>query len=333
MTEGGAEVRQVPESLYLWRMIPTSTAADPDSKPYARINGVRACQNHFDRIGLRATVRESRYPGLYLIDRQPQPGSLASIIIPTRGTAAAVHGRPSEPLVLGAIRSMLEPEPATPLEVVVVYDLAADLGYLQELRRMLGFRLRLVPYDKPFNFSEKVNLGAAEASGDILVFANDDLEITSPSWLDTLTALVQQPDVGAAGALLFFEDGSIQHAGHTYINGDPTHAYLGSTNDVGYFGDLLLEHEVVGVTAALLACRRDVFDEVGGFSMHLPGNYNDVDFNLKVRDAGYRIVLSPRVTAWHFESKTRDATVKPEEVATLRARWLPRLMTDPYHRV
>jgi hypothetical protein len=333
VTEGGRGVLQVPESLYLWRMIPTSTAADPDSKPYARVNGVRACQDHFDRRGLRAVVKESEYPGLYLIDRTPQPGSSASVIIPTRGTKASLHGRNAEALVVNAVRSMLAHPQQIASEYVVVYDVAADQRYLRDLRALLQDRLVLVPYDKPFNFSEKCNLGAVHASGDVLVFANDDLEIISPRWLDQLTALVQQPDVGAAGALLYFEDGSIQHAGHTFVRGSPTHAYLGERTDVGYFGDVLLEHEVAGVTAALIACRTPVFKEVGGFTLNLPGNYNDVDFNLKIRHAGYRIVLSPRVTAWHYESRTRDATVLPRETKFLRARWEPQLRGDPYRRV
>lgn len=330
LTETGRPVRHVPEVLYKWRMIPTSTSVDPDSKPYARLAGVQAVQDHCDRIGMDAVVRESEYPGFYLLDRTPSPDAKVSVVIPTRGTQATVFGQ-HRTLVVDAVRTMLENTDMS-FEVVVVADEPLTAPYLQQLHGMLGHRLVIEPYRKPFNFSEKVNLGALRASGDILVFANDDLEIITPRWLEQLTALAEQPDVGLAGALLLFEDGSVQHGGHVYHRGEAGHAHFGDRTKTGYFGDLVVDHEASGATAALVACRRSVWEEVGGFTMHLPGNFNDVDYCLKIRRLGYRIVVACSVRAWHFESKTRNPTVKAEEIGFLRQRWGAELAQERYAR-
>lgn len=332
VTESGRPVRHVAEPLYQWRSIPTSTAFDPDSKPYARTAGVRAVQAHLDRIGMTATVRESPYPGFYLLDRTPSPDVRVSIVIPTRGTEAEIFGE-HRILAVEAVRSMLDSSPDLPFEVVIVADEPLNAPYLSELRQMLGPRLTVVPYRKPFNFSEKVNLGALRASGDVIVFANDDLQIITPRFLEQLVSLAEQDDVGLVGALLFFEDGTVQHAGHIYHRGDAGHAHFGGRMETGgYYGDLVIDHEASGATAALVACRREVWQEAGGFTMHLPGNFNDVDFCLKIRGLGYRIVVASSVHAWHFESKSRNPTVKAEEVHFLRGRWSAGLAEERYMR-
>lgn len=333
VVERGAPVAHIPRVLYLWRMHPDSTAQNPSSKPAAVVAGVRAVQDHLDRTGVRGMVAPTEYPGFYRVDRIPRPGSLATIVIPTRGGRGEAFGA-DRCFVVEAVRSIESHTYLTDHEYVVVADRGrwVDEGYLHELREIAGDRLRVVPYARPFNFSEKVNLGALHARGDMLVVLNDDIEVLTPGWLDQLVAIAQQDDVGAVGCLLRFDDGTLQHGGHLYGGGEATHAYLGSADPTGAFGDLLLDRETSGVTAACLVQRRDVWWQVGGFTETLPANFNDVDYCMKITEAGYRIVTAGSVELLHFESRTRNSRVKAFEVRRLRARWGWKLDVDPYSR-
>ena len=146
-----------------------------------------------------------------------------------------------------------------------------------------------------------------------------------------MLALAQADDVGMVGAKLLFEDGTLQHGGHVY-SGMPMHLYLGRAgDDPGPMGMLAIEREVSGVTAACALVKASVFDAVGGFTPTMAVNYNDVDFSLKIRRAGYRILWTPHAVLYHFESKTRENVVTPAEVDVLRRRWDYELHHDPYH--
>ncbi|MEI2653991.1 MAG: hypothetical protein V9G12_17920 [Microthrixaceae bacterium] len=151
-------------------------------------------------------------------------------------------------------------------------------------------------------------------------------------WLDTLVGFLRESDVGAAGCHLLFEDGRLQHGGHVHLNGAPGHLMFGQAPDsLKNRLALWLDREVAGVTAACLLTRASTFAEVGGFSPEFPNNYNDVDFSLKLRAAGYRIVVTPHARLYHFESISRDATVTDLEMRRLQDRWYPELRRDPYY--
>jgi GT2 family glycosyltransferase len=189
----------------------------------------------------------------------------------------------------------------------------------------------LVWYDRPFNFSEKVNLGAAHATGDLLLLLNDDVEVESPDFIETMIGLIQEDDVAMVGAKLLFADGRLQHAGHVY-NGDPYHAYFGYPADhLGACSILACQRETSGVTAACALVKMSVWNEVGGMTPDLAGNFNDVDFSLKIRARGYRILWTPYAVLYHFESMTRDPYVSPEELRVIRDRWATPLRNDPYY--
>jgi len=201
------------------------------------------------------------------------------------------------------------------------------------LERMLGDRLTLVWYDKKFNFSEKCNLGAAHAKGELLLFLNDDMEAITPDFLSTLVPLALEQGIGMVGAKLYFSDGTLQHAGHVYNNG-PYHAmFKWSGLELGPSAMLVVQRECIGVTAACAIVRAEVFDEVGGFTPILHANFNDVDFSLKIRNAGYRIVWTPHVEMYHFESQTRDPTPTEYEHSMLNHRWGDKMNGDPYYNI
>jgi GT2 family glycosyltransferase len=191
----------------------------------------------------------------------------------------------------------------------------------------------VVPFSGAFNFSAKINSGVVAAAGDLLLLLNDDVEILAPDWIETMVALAVADDVGMVGAKLLYEDGTVQHLGHLYERGDVTHVAAGAPADwPGPVGDLLVEREVSGVTAACALLRRSVYEEVGGMSGALPINFNDVDLSLKITGAGYRILVTPFAVLHHFESKSRERSVASHEVLALRRRWDHRLVVDPFWR-
>jgi GT2 family glycosyltransferase len=321
LSETGKAIIHIPHVLYHWRISETSTAFDPNSKPYAAIAGVKAVQEHLNRIGISGQVESVKnFAGFYEIKRTPTAHQKVSIIIPTRGSSAVIRGR-NLVLVNHLVESIAQRPQHSLAEIVLVVDRDSDQDYVKRIKEITNVHVEVVEFDPPFNFSAKVNLGINSANSDLVLLLNDDIELISTNWLDPLTAIMNQEDVAAVGPLLFFEDETIQHGGHYYAKGGATHRYLGEKFKPGYFGDLLIEHEVSGLTGAFIMFRKNDWERVGGWSEDLPNNFNDVDFCLKLRSLGKRMVFSPRVEAFHFESKTREANVQQWEVVELLERW------------
>ena len=329
VTEQARKVVHIPEVLYSWRVVPGSAAGDVNAKPYARDAGRRAVQAHLDRCGIPGRVSISDVPGCYRVERDPDLALLVSVVIPTRGGTGLVWGQ-RRCFVVDAVKSIIAKAGIDRFEVVVVFDPQTPKAVLEELREVAGDRLLLVPFDEPFNFSAKCNVGFLASSGDVIALLNDDLEVISDGFLGQLIAPLSERDVGMTGAHLLYGDSTVQHAGHAYVAGHYAHALQGTPqDDPGPFGILRINREVSGLTAACVALRREVYEEVGGFWEELPGSFNDVDFSFKIRAAGYRLVWLADVRLYHFESRTRDKTVQPYEHELILSRWgLPE--QDPY---
>ncbi|MBC7591453.1 MAG: glycosyltransferase [Salinibacterium sp.] len=300
--------------------------AEPSSGSIAADPGV--VSRHLDKIGVENSI-ELVHGSLRV--RYPVAGEpLVSLIIPTRGSSALIGGRSSK-LIVDAVRGIVERSTYQAFELVIVADDATPQHVIDALILVAGDRLRLVRWSREFNFSAKMNRGAIFARGEYLIMLNDDVEVISPGWIETMLGLAQQHDVGLVGTLLLFEDGTVQHGGHLYSASWAGHSALGweaSRDD--RIGSMHVDREVSGVTAACAMVRADTFWEVGGFSLEFAGNYNDVDLSLKVAATGRRNVWTPHARLFHFESKTRVAAVLPEELEALRARWGTRLLSDPY---
>ncbi len=331
VTERARKIVHINEVLYDWRILPSSVLAGEDVKPYAYEAALRALADHVERVGIDGVPEELVRRGHFRVRRTIRERPLVSVIIPTRGSVGRAWGV-ERTMVVDAVRSVIERSTWQHFEIVVVADSVTPHSVLDELGVIAGDRLRIVEWDRPFNFSAKCNLGAAVARGDTLVFLNDDTEVITPDWIETLCGFSREPDVGAVGCHLLFEDGRLQHGGHVHLGGNPGHLMFGqsATSERNRMA-LWLDREVAGVTAAAMMMRRDVFDEVGGFSPAFPNNYNDVDLCAKVRSAGYRIIVSPHARLYHFESVSRDPTVAETELTMLRARWFDLLHRDPYY--
>lgn len=333
VTEKARRVHHLPEVLYHWRKVPMSVASDPGAKPYAYESGRRAVQEHCDRMGIDAVVESEELLGTYRLRRRIAGEPLVSVIIPTRGSSGRVWGV-QRCYVVEAVRSVMGTlSHYANIEFVVVVDRETPADVLTALERVAGDRLRLVWFDGPFNFSDKVNLGRVHASGDLLLLLNDDIEVITPDFIEVMIPLAQEPDVGSVGAKLLFSDGTLQHAGHVYT-GHASHVFLRRDgNEPGPSALLAVQRECIGVTAACLMLRPEVFDQVGGFSPVYASNFNDVDFALKLRQVGYRNLWTPYARLFHFESVTRDPTVSVAEHEAINRRWYPQLQNDPYHNI
>ena len=333
LTERARGVAHVPLVLYHWRESPNSVTFSSDNKRWAFEAGVRAVADHCRRVGIDATVELTAQDGCYRVIRRLTDRPLVSVVIPTRGTEGRVWGV-SRVFVVDAVRTILETSTYPELEFVVVHDTVTPAPVLQALERLLGDRLVLVEYDRPtFNFSEKMNIGVIHATGDLLLLLNDDTELIEPTSIETLVAHVQAEDVAMAGAKLLFEDGTLQHGGHVYHH-DLKHICLGWRGDSPGpwpLRPLAVERECSGVTAAAAVVKRSAFEDVGGFPEGLPLNFNDVDFCLKLRAAGHRIIWTPWASWYHFESKTRNPRLADGEYEFIDARWHHEINHDPYY--
>lgn len=335
LTEQARGVAHVPQVLYHWRQSPASVTSDSANKRWAFEAGVRAVADHCRRVGIDATVEHTEHDGCYRVIRHVTEQPLVSVVIPTRGSSGRVWGV-SRVFVVDAVRSLLEHSTYTNLEFVIVHDTVTPEPVMQALDRLLGDRLVAVEYDRPtFNFSEKMNIGALHATGDLLLLLNDDTELIEPDSIGELVGLLADDDVAMAGAKLLFDDGTLQHGGHVYHH-DLMHicdGWSGDSPGPWPLRPLAVARECSGVTAAASLIRRSVFDEVGGFPEALPLNYNDVDLCLKIRDRGYRIVWTPWASWYHFESRTRHSVLRPEEYQFINQRWHTEINNDPYYNL
>jgi glycosyltransferase involved in cell wall biosynthesis len=333
LTEQARRVAHVPQVLYHWRQSPGSVTSDRENKRWAFDAGVRAVADHCHRVGIEATVERTEHDGCYRVVRHVDEQPLVSVVIPTRGSAGRVWGV-SRSYVVEAVRSILETSSYTNLEFVIVHDTATPAPVMRALERLLGDRLVPVEYDRPtFNFSEKMNIGALHATGDLLLLLNDDTELIEPDSIGTLVGLLADDDVAMAGGKLLFEDGTLQHGGHVYHH-DLMHICFGWSGDSPGpwpLRPLAVARECSGVTAAASLLKRSVFDEVGGFPEALPLNYNDVDLCLKIRALGHRIVWTPWASWYHFESRTRHSVLRPDEYQFVNQRWHTEINNDPYY--
>jgi glycosyltransferase involved in cell wall biosynthesis len=292
-----------------------------DAGQSTRSAGCGAVAAHLARVGIGGTVDPGRVAGTYRIARDPLPGARVSVVIPTRGSRGRVWGT-ERVLVLRAVRSLLQKAGTTPVEVVVVYDLDTPSEVLAQLRAVKPRGLVLVPFRGPFNFSAKCNAGFTASTGNVIVLMNDDLEIISEGFVDTLIGPLGEDDVGMTGARLLFSDATIQHAGLSFSTKRLYHVYRGRIDeDPGPFGALAVNREASGLTAACVALRRETYSEVGGLTEALPVNFNDVDLSYKVRAAGKRLVWLADARAYHFESQTRQTLVRQWEPDIIHARW------------
>jgi len=326
-----AQVRHIPKILYHWRAAGGSGTFSDRAAARTEAARLRALAEIVAPAGMRAVRGPLGFNRL--VRPLPEPAPRVSVVIPTRDRAELLS------LVLDGLFTRTD-YPA--IEVVVVDNDSREAQTHALFARYADEpRLTVLPVPGAFNFSDLSNRGAAAGTGDILLFLNNDVEVTGPGWLAEMVSIACDPGIGAVGAKLLYPDGTLQHGGIVLgIGGVAGHGHLGLPgDDPGYFARMAMAHEVSAVTGACLALRRSVFEEVGGFDAeHLKVAFNDVDLCLRVRAGGYRIVWTPHASLIHHESKSRGAEDTPEkrarfeaETRVMRERWAAQLRSDPYY--
>ena len=330
-------VHHIPRILYHWRKLPESTAAAGQAKPWAIDAGRLALEDFLRRNKIDAEVQSGGLPSLYRVRRRIRGTPLVSIVIPTSGRPRKTGGRELDVLAQ-AIRSVVQKTTYEHYEFVIVVSGIPGAQPLPEttMSALKGTRHRLIRLERLglFNFSASINAGAAAAEGDHLLLFNDDLEVIEAGWLGAMLEYSQEPEVGAVGAKLLYPDGRLQHIGIVLgVAGVAAHAFHQHPGvSPGYAGSALIVRNYSAVTGACLMTRRNVFEEVGRFDEKLPIDFNDVDYCLRLRRAGYRVVFTPWARLYHHESAsfgTRQHEMS--ELAEMRRRWGADIDNDPYY--
>lgn len=300
-------IEHVPKILYKWRAIPSSTATNPGSKPYAQTAGLRAIQEHLDRtLGEgKAFAKETEdlfvYDVRYQLDEMP----MVSVIIPTKDHVE---------LLSNLIESVIEKNIYDNYEIIILNNNSeekATFEYFDEIQKKYS-KIRVVEASYQFNWSALNNHGIREAKGDVFIFMNNDMEIISKDWMLRLVEKAVQTDIGVVGGLLLYEDDTIQHAGVVVgINGYADHVYKAYT-PVHYgspFISPMVTRNVLSVTGALMAISRNTIEKIGGFDEDFIICGSDVEICIRAYYRGLRNVYDPHVKLYHYESKSRDSYI------------------------
>jgi GT2 family glycosyltransferase len=322
-TEHTDRIRHIPRILYHSPLHPD--VATPQSPTLPRLSeaGARAVSDALERRQIKGQVESGGGPGLYRVRRIIEEPRRVSMIIPTRDKLKCLE------------RCIAGIEFSTDYhnyEILIVDNGSENADTHRYLQRSPH---RVIRSDTPFNFSYLNNLAAKEASGEYLLFLNNDTEVIDPDWLSAMVEQAQRAEVGAVGAKLLYADGCVQHAGVVLgVAGLAGHAYRGvdDQSSLGYLKHKNLVRNYNAVTAACMMIRRDVFLSAGGFNeQDFPVSYNDVDLCLRLRQQGYLVTYTPYAKLYHKESATRGFGPRPEEEAALKARWGDRLTSDYYY--
>lgn len=332
VTERTSLIIHIPKVLYHWRAIPGSAAYAINEKSYALTAAKKAIIEHLERRRIDADVQDNPEYSLVNVKRRLDNHPKVSVIIPTRGTRKSIFGVDTC-LVVNAVESLERKSSYTNYEIIVVVDVGTPGDVISALHKVSPRRLKIVNYDKPFNFSDKCNLGVVNSDAPFFVLLNDDTEIISSDWLETLVGYISEPDVAMVGPMLLYEDGRIQSAGHSNMPSPHNFCRGSSSKDNGLFSMLKFARECSGVTGACALIRRDAYFEVGGLSNIFPLAFNDIDLAFKLLDRGHRIIWTPLAQLFHFETASRPADVTSHEVELITARWGRRFNNDEYCRI
>ena len=327
LTEKARKIAHIPHALYYWRSSPNSTASDISAKTYCIDAGIAALKAHYARCGVAVddVTLIPGTPGYYKTDYTMAHPGRVSILITT-----CDHIRDLETCVESIYARTTYPD----FEILLIENNSKEEQTFRSYERMRKEHpdtLKVLTWQgKGFNYSALNNFGARYATGEYLLLLNNDTEVITPGWLEEMVMYAQQKRVGCVGAKLLYPDDTIQHAGVGFGIGGVAghlHKYFPATSD-GYMGRLNYVQDVYGDTAACLLIRKEIYDEVHGLDESYAVAFNDVDFCVRVREAGYTNVFTPFAQLYHYESKSRGMEDNPEkqkrfqgEVLRFQARW------------
>ena len=302
---GGAA--HLPQVLYYWRVHAGSTSGGTDAKPYVAAAAKRALADHLARTGQKGEVTDGLFPSTYRVRWEVEGEPKVSVLIPNKDHTDDLEQ---------CLHSLYARTLWENYEVIVIENNSEKpetFAYYKEAQRRYE-GLRVVQYPgKGFNFSAINNFGRKYASGSYLLLLNNDVEITDGEWMTELVRQCARPRGGAiCGAMLYYPDDTIQHAGViTGLGGYAGHSHkYKNRGGSGYMFRAATVQDFSAVTGACLLVKTSVWDAVGGLDERFAVAFNDVDFCLRVRDAGYRVIWTPYAWLYHHESKSRGSDEK-----------------------
>ena len=328
---GEARVEHIPFVLYHWRQ--TSGAFSQRSIGKARAAAAKAVSEHLARTGQQGELGSEGHSSYQRVRRPSSDRPLVSIVIPTKDRSD---------LLSTCLDGLLHRTDYSPMELVIVDNDTTETAALALLNEMAERPdVRVVREPGEFNFSRLVNRGVAASSGTVCVLLNNDIDVIEPNWLAELVSHAIRPEVGAVGAKLYYADDTIQHAGVVVgLGGVAGHPYRTLPRAApGYFGQLNLTHNVSATTGACVAVRREVYEQAGGLNdKSLPVAFNDIDFCLRLRAAGFKVVWTPNAELYHLESVSRGQEDSPNKAARfkreteyMRTVWADAMYHDPFY--
>ena len=320
-------VRHIPKILYHWKAVASSMARSSKTKPYSFDAGRRAVQEALERRGINATAIHPEWAqkskqGIYKLSFAGTANEPVTIIIPTRD---------KHQLLQRCIKSIERLTLHRAYQILIVDNESCDAD---TLRYLAGSSHRVVRFATPagFNFAEIVNFAVSSVETDFFVLLNNDTEVIAPEWLDEMLGYGRLPGIGAVGAKLLYPDRRIQHAGVIMgVHGLTGHACQPLRNDQAPTEYALVARNYLAVTAACMLSRKSVFQEVGGFNAQdLKVAWNDVDYCLRLRECGYRVVMNPYAELFHLESQSRGDDKNDNEIAYIKEHWNSYIADDPF---
>lgn len=320
-------VQHIPKILYHWRAVASSMARSSKTKSYSFDAGRRAVQEALERRGINAMAIHPEWArkgkvGIYKLGFADTANERVTIIIPTRDKYE---------LLQRCIRSIEKRTLHKAYQILVIDNESRDA---ETLRYLAGTSHRVVRFatSAGFNFAEIVNFAVSSIETDFFVLLNNDTEVIAPEWLDEMLGYGRLSRVGAVGAKLLYLDQRIQHAGVIMgVHGLTGHACQPVRNDLAPAEYAQVARNYLAVTAACMLSRKSVFAEVGGFNARdLKVGWNDVDYCLRLRDHGYRVVMNPYAELYHLESQSRGDDKNESEIAYMKEHWNSYIANDPF---
>ena len=334
LTENTKKIYHCPRILYHWRCSNQSTAASQGNKMYAIHAGKAALNAHYKRIGWNARAQEGAVDGWYQTKFTLKEEPLVSILIPNKDHTDDLDV---------CLNSFFERADYQNYEFIIIENnsvLPETFAYYEKIEKEHD-NVKVVYWEAGFNYSAINNFGFKFAKGDYIMLLNNDVERITPDIFQSMLGFCMRPEVGIVGAKLLYNDHTVQHAGVLVgAGGLADHVFKGiHEDDPGYMGRAISSQDVSAVTAACLLVKRSVYEEVGGLEEEFQVAFNDVDFCLKVRKAGYLIVYDADVKLFHYESKSRgmeDTTDRfirfGNEMMLLNSKWdILSTFVDPYY--
>ena len=334
LTENTKKIYHCPRILYHWRCSNQSTAANQGNKMYAIHAGKAALNAHYKRIGWNARAQEGAVDGWYQTKFTLKEEPLVSILIPNKDHTDDLDV---------CLNSFFERADYQNYEFIIIENnsvLPETFADYEKIEKEHD-NVKVVYWEAGFNYSAINNFGFKFAKGDYIMLLNNDVELITPDIFQSMLGFCMRPEVGIVGAKLLYNDHTVQHAGVLVgAGGLADHVFKGiHEDDPGYMGRAISSQDVSAVTAACLLVKRSVYEEVGGLEDEFQVAFNDVDFCLKVRKAGYLIVYDADVKLFHYESKSRgmeDTTERfirfGNEMMLLNSKWdILSTFVDPYY--